>query len=103
MVTQEYVSRGDICAWNASRRRPRSCRCSEMPLPLSTQPTIPSAMSAAGAGRHLSENAEAEFRRLTGEEPADFITRLQQLPMVKARRWLGTITGLGQLLDAKWE
>jgi len=53
--------------------------------------------------RHLSENAEAEFRRLTGEEPADFITRLQQLPMVEARRWLGTIAGLGQLLDAKWE
>jgi len=53
--------------------------------------------------RHLSENAEAEFRRITGEEPADFITRLQQLPLVEARRWLGTITGLGQLLDAKWE
>ncbi|MFZ4566483.1 MAG: type I restriction-modification system endonuclease [Prochlorococcaceae cyanobacterium] len=53
--------------------------------------------------RHLSENAEAEFRQLTGEEPADFITRLQQLPMVEARRWLGTIAGLGQLLDAKWE
>jgi type I restriction enzyme R subunit len=53
--------------------------------------------------RHLSEGAQAEFRRLTGEEPADFITRLQQLPLAEARRWLGTISGLGDLLDAKWE
>ena len=29
----------------------RSCRSSEMPLPFSTQLTIPSAMSPAGAGR----------------------------------------------------
>ena len=53
--------------------------------------------------RHLSENAEAEFRRLTGEEPAAFITRLQRLPLAEARRWLGTIASLGELLDAKWQ
>jgi type I restriction enzyme R subunit len=53
--------------------------------------------------RHLSENTEAQFRRLTGEEPAEFITRLQQLPIAEARRWLGTISGLGELLDTKWE
>ena len=53
--------------------------------------------------RHLSENAEAEFRRLTGEEPAAFISRLQRLPLAEARRWLGTIAGLGDLLDAKWQ
>ncbi|MCP9841901.1 type I restriction-modification system endonuclease [Synechococcus sp. J7-Johnson] len=53
--------------------------------------------------RHLSETAEAQFRQLTGEEPAAFITRLQQLPIAEASRWLGTITGLGDLLDTKWE
>jgi type I restriction enzyme R subunit len=53
--------------------------------------------------RHLSENAEARFRLLTGEEAAPFITRLQQLPIAEARRWLGTIPGLGELLDEQWE
>ena len=52
--------------------------------------------------RHLSENAEARFRLLTGEEPAAFITRLQQLPIAEVRRWLGTINGLGELLDEQW-
>ncbi len=53
--------------------------------------------------RHLSENAEARFRLLTGEEPAAFISRLQQLPIAEARRWLGTINGLGELLDEQWQ
>ena len=53
--------------------------------------------------RHLSENAEAQFRLLTGEEPSAFISRLQQLPIAEASRWLGTIDGLGELLDARWE
>jgi len=53
--------------------------------------------------RHLSESAEARFRLLTGEEPADFINRLRQLPIAEASRWLGTIGGLGELLDAQWE
>ena len=53
--------------------------------------------------RHLSEASEAQFRLLTGEEPADFISRLQQLPIGDARRWLGTITGLAELLDRRWE
>ena len=53
--------------------------------------------------RHLSEGVEAEFRRLTGEEPAAFISRLQQLPLAEARRWLGASSGLGELLDRKWE
>ena len=53
--------------------------------------------------RHLSEASEAQFRLLTGEEPAGFISRLQQLPIGDARRWLGTITGLPELLDRRWE
>ena len=53
--------------------------------------------------RHLSENAEARFRLLSGEEPAAFISRLQQLPEPEARGWLGRIEGLGELLDAQWE
>ena len=53
--------------------------------------------------RHLSENAEARFRLLSGEEPDAFISRLQQLPEPEARGWLGRIEGLGELLDAQWE
>jgi type I restriction enzyme R subunit len=53
--------------------------------------------------RHLSESAESRFRLLTGEEPAAFISRLQQLPIAEARRWLGTIQGLGELLDEQWQ
>jgi type I restriction enzyme R subunit len=53
--------------------------------------------------RQLSENAEARFRLLSGEEPAAFISRLQQLPEPEARGWLGRIEGLGELLDAQWE
>ncbi|KEF40793.1 MAG: restriction endonuclease subunit R [Cyanobium sp. CACIAM 14] len=53
--------------------------------------------------RHLSENAEARFRLLIGEEPAAFISRLQQLPIAEARRWLGSIHGLGELLDEQWQ
>ncbi|MFM9103684.1 MAG: type I restriction-modification enzyme R subunit C-terminal domain-containing protein, partial [Cyanobium sp.] len=53
--------------------------------------------------RHLSENAEARFRLLSGEEPDAFIERLQQLPEAAARIWLGRIEGLGELLDAQWE
>ena len=53
--------------------------------------------------RHLSESAEARFRLLTGEEPAAFISRLQQLPIAEARRWLGSINGLGELLDQRWQ
>jgi len=53
--------------------------------------------------RHLSENTEAQFRLLTGEEPSAFISRLQQLPIAEASRWLGTIPGLGELLDERWE
>ncbi|MFM7087735.1 MAG: type I restriction-modification system endonuclease [Cyanobium sp.] len=53
--------------------------------------------------RHLSENAEARFRLLSGEEPEAFIERLQQLPQVEAQRWLATIEGLGELLDRQWQ
>jgi type I restriction enzyme R subunit len=53
--------------------------------------------------QHLTESAEAEFRLLTGEEPADFISRLRHLPISEASRWLGTIDGLGELLDARWQ
>ena len=53
--------------------------------------------------RHLSENAEARFRLLSGEEPDAFIERLQQLPEAEARAWLGRIEGLGDVLDAQWE
>lgn len=53
--------------------------------------------------RHLSENAEARFRLLSGEEPDAFIERLQRLPEADARAWLGRIEGLGEMLDAQWE
>jgi len=53
--------------------------------------------------RHLSENAEARFRLLSGEEPDAFIERLQRLPEAEARGWLGRIEGLGEMLDAQWE
>ncbi len=53
--------------------------------------------------RHLSENAEARFRLLSGEEPDAFIERLQRLPEAEARAWLGRIEGLGEMLDAQWE
>ena len=53
--------------------------------------------------QRLSENQTAQFRLLTGEEPAAFINRLQQLPINEARRWLGTISGLAELLDQQWE
>jgi type I restriction enzyme R subunit len=53
--------------------------------------------------QRLSENQTAQFRLLTGEEPADFINRLQQLPITEARRWLGTISGLAELLDQQWD
>jgi type I restriction enzyme R subunit len=53
--------------------------------------------------QRLSENQTAQFRLLTGEEPADFINRLQQLPINEARRWLGTIPGLAELLDQQWD
>ena len=53
--------------------------------------------------RHLSENAEARFRQLTGEEPPAFIQRVQQLPIAEARRWLATIPELGKLLDEQWK
>jgi len=46
--------------------------------------------------RHLSENSAARFQMLTGEEPSDFIGRLQQLPIAEARRWLATIPELGR-------
>jgi type I restriction enzyme R subunit len=52
--------------------------------------------------QRLSENHAAQFRLLTGEEPADFIRRLQQLPIREASRWLGTIHGLAELLDQQW-
>jgi type I restriction enzyme R subunit len=51
----------------------------------------------------LSENHAAQFRLLTGEEPADFINRLQQLPIQEASRWLETIHGLAELLDQQWD
>jgi type I restriction enzyme R subunit len=51
----------------------------------------------------LSENHAAQFRLLTGEEPADFIRRLQQLPIQEASRWLGSIHGLAELLDQQWD
>ena len=53
--------------------------------------------------QRLSENQTAQFRLLTGEEPAAFINRLQQLPINEARRWLGTIPGLAELLDQQWD
>ena len=53
--------------------------------------------------RHLSENSAARFRLLTGEEPPEFIQRLQQLPIAEARRWLATIPELGELLDTQWQ
>ena len=53
--------------------------------------------------RHLSENQEVRFQQLTGEEPDAFISRLQDLPITEAQRWLGTFDGLGALLDAQWE
>jgi type I restriction enzyme R subunit len=53
--------------------------------------------------RHLSENSAARFRLLTGEEPPEFIQRLQQLPIAEARRWLATIPELGELLDEQWK
>jgi type I restriction enzyme R subunit len=53
--------------------------------------------------RRLSEQQQDRFRQLTGEEPDDFIRRLQGLPIEEARRWLGRIEGLGELLDAQWD
>jgi type I restriction enzyme R subunit len=53
--------------------------------------------------RHLSENSAARFRLLTGEEPPEFIQRLQQLPIAEARRWLATIPELRELLDEQWK
>ena len=53
--------------------------------------------------RHLTENAEARFRLLSGEEPEAFIERLRHLPLAEAQRWLGTIADLGALLDDQWE
>ena len=53
--------------------------------------------------QRLSENNAAQFRLLTGEEPADFIRRLQQLPIQEVSRWLGTIHGLAELLDQQWD
>ena len=53
--------------------------------------------------RHLSENSAARFRLLTGEEPPEFIQRLQQLPIAEARRWLATIPELRELLDTQWK
>jgi type I restriction enzyme R subunit len=53
--------------------------------------------------QRLSENHAAQFRLLTGEEPADFIRRLQQLPIQEASRWLGAIHGLAELLDQQWD
>jgi type I restriction enzyme R subunit len=52
---------------------------------------------------HLSENSAARFRLLTGEEPQEFIERLRNLPLAEARQWLGTMEGLGELLDAQWQ
>jgi type I restriction enzyme R subunit len=46
--------------------------------------------------RHLSENAEARFRLLSGEEPDGFIRRLQQLSEAEARGWLGSDRGAGR-------
>ena len=43
--------------------------------------------------RHLSDNAEARFRLLSGGEPEAFIEPLQQLPEAQARVWLGRIGG----------
>jgi type I restriction enzyme R subunit len=53
--------------------------------------------------QRLSENHAAQFRLLTGEEPADFIRYLQQQPIQEAKRWLGTIHGLAELLDQQWD
>jgi type I restriction enzyme R subunit len=53
--------------------------------------------------QRLSENHAAQFRLLTGEEPADFIRRLQQLPIREASCWLGSIHGLAELLDQQWD
>ena len=53
--------------------------------------------------RHLSENNAARFRLLTGEEPPEFIQRLQKLPIAEARRWLASIPELGELLDEQWK
>ena len=53
--------------------------------------------------QRLSENHAAQFRLLTGEEPADFIRRLQQLPIQEVSRWLGSIHGLAELLDQQWD
>jgi len=53
--------------------------------------------------QRLSENHVAQFRLLTGEEPAEFIKRLQQLPIREASRWVGSIHGLPELLDQQWE
>jgi hypothetical protein len=43
------------------------------------------------------------FRSLTGEEPPEFIQRLQRLPIAEARRWLASIPELGELLDEQWK
>ena len=53
--------------------------------------------------QRLSENHTAQFRLLTGEEPADFINRLHQLPITEASRLVGTIHGLAELLDQQWD
>ena len=51
----------------------------------------------------LSENGAARFRLLTGEDPEGFIARLRGVPVAEAQRWLGTIEGLGEVLDTQWE
>ena len=51
----------------------------------------------------LSESGAARFRLLTGEDPEGFVTRLRELPVAEAQRWLGSIEGLGEVLDTQWE
>jgi type I restriction enzyme R subunit len=53
--------------------------------------------------RRLSERQEERFRALTGEEPDAFISRLQSLPIEEARRWLGRLEGLAELLEEQWD
>ncbi|EDY37381.1 type I restriction-modification system, R subunit [Cyanobium sp. PCC 7001] len=49
-----------------------------------------------------TEQAEAHFRELTGEEPEAFLERLRTLPITEASGWIGRLPGLGELLDQSW-
>lgn len=51
--------------------------------------------------RHLSSEQERAFEAITGQSPAQFVTKLKNIPITEIAEWFTRHPGLGELLDQR--